>query len=171
MCYNNRCIYNNPEPKYEVGDSLSKKKKIDAKPSLSSDPIYTIGVAADRLGITVHSLRQYEREGLILTHKTPTGRRLYSDLELEKIRCIKEMIQEQGLNFEGIRRMMALVPCWKLRKCKGTVKDSCYPVKDKTKPCWASEDKCAHPLPDCRDCPVYQKTVHCDDIKPLIYDE
>lgn len=135
----------------------------------SSEPVYTIGVAADRLNISVHSLRQYEREGLILTHKTPTGRRLYSDLELEKIRCIKEMIQEQGLNFEGIRRLMSLIPCWKLRDCKKEVKEACYPFKDKTRPCWSSEQKCAHPLPDCRDCPVYRKMVHCDDLKSFIY--
>lgn len=137
----------------------------------SSDPVYTIGVAADILNMSVHSLRQYEREGLILTYKTSTGRRLYSDLELEKIRCIKEMIQEQGLNFEGIRRLMSLIPCWKLRNCKKEIKEACYLYKDKTRPCWSSEQKCAHPLPDCRDCPVYQKMVHCDDIKAFIYQD
>jgi len=148
----------------------NNSNKIDDKPELSSDPVYTIGLAAERLNMSVHSLRQYEREGLILTHKTSTGRRLYSDLELEKIRCIKQMVQEQGLNFEGIRRLMALIPCWKLRNCKGEVKDACYPSKDKSRPCWSSEQKCAHPLPDCRNCPVYQKMVHCDDLKNLIYD-
>lgn len=135
-----------------------------------SEPVYTIGVAANKLGVSVHSLRQYEREGLILPFKTPTGRRLYSDLELEKIRCIKEMIQDEGLNFEGIRRLMALIPCWKLRVCSEKVKNSCEAFKNKMVPCWASEEKCAHPLPSCRDCPVYQGIVHCDDIKPLIYD-
>jgi MerR family transcriptional regulator/heat shock protein HspR len=146
-------------------------KKSGAKAEYSTEPVYTIGVAANKLGMTVHSLRQYEREGLILTHKTPTGRRLYSDLELEKIRCIKQMIQGQGLNFEGIRRLMALVPCWKLRQCKVETKEACYPFKDKSRPCWSSEEKCAHPLPDCRDCPVYQKTVHCDDIKEFIFED
>lgn len=155
---------------YQKECYVSKKTAADL-PVFSTEPIYTIGVAANKLGMTVHSLRQYEREGLILTYKTPTGRRLYSDLELEKIRCIKQMIQGQGLNFEGIRRLMALVPCWKLRKCKGNTRDVCYPVKDKSRPCWSSEEKCAHPLPDCRDCPVYQKTVHCDDIKLFIYED
>ena len=137
----------------------------------SAEAVYTIGVAADRLNMSVHSLRQYEREGLILTHKTSTGRRLYSDLELEKIRCIKEMIQEQGLNFEGIRRLMSLIPCWKLRNCKKDIKEACYPNKDKTRPCWSTEAKCAHPLQDCRDCQVYRKMVHCDDIKAFIYQD
>lgn len=138
------------------------------KSGLSIEPVYTIGVAASKLGLSVHSLRQYEREGLILVHKTATGRRLYSDLELEKIRCIKRMVQEEGLNFEGIRRMMTLIPCWKLRNCPKEQKEACYPFKDSTAPCWASERKCAHPVPDCRTCPVYRQMVHCDDLKAMI---
>lgn len=132
------------------------------------EPVYTIGIAATKLDISVHSLRQYEREGLIIPFKTSTGRRLYSDLELEKIRCIKEMIRDEGLNFEGIRRLMALIPCWKLRGCSEKVKERCDALMVKACPCWASEEKCARPLPSCRDCPVYQGIVHCDDIKPLI---
>ncbi len=135
----------------------------------SNEPVYTIGVAAMKLGISVHSLRQYENEGLIIPFKTPTGRRLYSDLEMEKIICIKDMIQSQGLNFEGIRRMMAMVPCWRLRNCSESTKNKCKVLKNKTRPCWASEEKCTHPLPSCRDCAVYRKIVHCDDILPLIY--
>lgn len=135
-----------------------------------SEPVYTIGTAAVKLGISVHSFRQYENEGLIIPYKTPTGRRLYSDLELEKVICIKEMIQAQGLNFEGIRRLMAMIPCWKLRNCSERTRKRCKAFKNKTRPCWASEEKCEHPLPSCRDCPVYQKIVHCDEILPLIYD-
>ena len=60
----------------------------NGQPRDSNEPVYTIGVAAMKLGISVHSLRQYENEGLIIPFKTATGRRLYSDLELEKILCI-----------------------------------------------------------------------------------
>lgn len=133
------------------------------------EPVYTIGLAAKKLELTVHSLRQYEREGLIVVYKTATGRRLFSDLELKKVRCIKEMIQ-QGLNFEGIRRLMSLVPCWKLKDCDEETKSACMAFKDNNRPCWASPQKCLHPLPSCRDCPVYQKMVHCDDLKKLLYE-
>lgn len=134
-----------------------------------TEPIYTIGVASDRLNISPHSLRQYEQEGLILTHKTPTGRRLYSDLEIEKIRCIKRMLQEEGLNFEGIRRLLALAPCWKLRKCPNKQRESCAAFKNMKRPCWATEEKCSHPYPSCRDCPVYQRIVHCGDLEDLLF--
>jgi MerR family transcriptional regulator/heat shock protein HspR len=135
-----------------------------------TEPVYTIGVAASRLGIPVHSLRQYEAEGLVIPHKTSTGRRLYSDLEIEKIKCIKQMIREEGLNFAGIRRLMALAPCWKIRGCSKEERESCHASKSILEPCWASPEKCCHPYPSCRDCPVYRKTVHCTDLKKLIYD-
>ncbi|MBI4618748.1 MAG: MerR family transcriptional regulator [Desulfobacterales bacterium] len=147
----------------------TETKKLE-KEILSSEPVYTIGIAVKKLDVSVHSLRQYEKEGLIIPFRTLTGRRLYSDLELEKVRCIKEMIQVEGLNFEGIRRIMAFIPCYKIRGCSKKVKNSCRAFTDKTLPCWASEEKCDCQLPSCRDCPVYQRFVHCDDIKPLIYE-
>jgi len=92
---------------------------------ISSNPVYTIGVAAKLLNISVSLLRIYEKEGLILSERTETGRRLFSDIELEKIKCIRRMIAEHGLNYEGIRRILALVPCWRLRKCKVHDKNKC----------------------------------------------
>ena len=148
-------------------DSKDRKRQLERS---FYEPVYTIGVAANKLGVSVHSLRQYEREGLILPFKTSAGRRLFSDLELEKIQCIKEMIQDEGLNFKGIRPLMALIPCWKLRGCSDKIKRSCKAFKNKTAPCWASKEKCVYPLPSCRGCRVYQGIVHCDDIKPLIYE-
>jgi len=139
------------------------------KHKISIEPVYTIGVASDKLGIPVYSLRQYEQEGLIIPHKTPTGRRLYSDLELEKIKCIKKMVREEGLNFEGIRRLMGLAPCWLLRKCSKKDRGSCPAFNNITRPCWATEEKCHNPFPSCRDCPVYQQIVHCNDLKDLLF--
>ncbi len=137
--------------------------------ALNTEPVYTIGVAADRLGVSVHSLRQYENEGLVLPFKTETRRRLYSDLDLEKIRCIKKMIQEEGLNFAGIRRLLACIPCWKLRKCSEEVRARCDALRDPRTPCWNSDAECAQPLNSCRDCQVYRKIVDCALILPLIH--
>jgi len=133
------------------------------------EPVYTIGVAATKLGVSVHALRLYEAEGLLIPFKTETGRRLYSDLELEKTRCLKKMIQEEGLNFEGIRRILAFVPCWKLRKCGSRNGSECPAYNVRTRPCWASNEKCLHPYPSCRDCPVYRGIVSCEDVHDLVY--
>ena len=94
---------------------------------------------------------------------------MYSDLEIEKVHCIRRMIKEQGINYEGLRRMQALVPCWRLRGCEHHEKDTCAAFQNSDRPCWATEEKCANPLDNCRDCIVYQATVDCNTIKKLIY--
>ena len=150
---------------HECND-ITEEEKINEK---FLEPVYTIGIAAKKLGVSVHSLRLYESEGLIRPFKTETGRRLYSDLEIEKVQCIRHMIQDEGLNFEGIRRLLALVPCWKLRKCDANPDKRCSAFEERKEPCWASENKCLHPMDNCRDCPVYQKLVNCRDIHRFIY--
>jgi MerR family transcriptional regulator/heat shock protein HspR len=138
---------------------------------LNTDARYTIGIAARLVGVSVHLLRVYEKEGLIIPVKRETRHRLFSDLEIEKVLCIRRMISEHGMNFEGIRRLLALVPCWKLRKCKMTDRNACAGYRSNSMPCWATEEKCAHPLPSCRDCIVYRATVDCNEVKAFIYDD
>ena len=45
-------------------------------------------------------------------------------LEIEKVHCIRQMINEYGMNFAGLKRMLALLPCWKIRGCKGNDRGS-----------------------------------------------
>lgn len=130
-----------------------------------TEPIYTIGIAAKKVGLSIPALRLYETEGLILTYKTETGRRLYSDLEIEKINCIHSMVQKLGLNYEGIRRIMAMVPCWKMRNCSKDIRSTCNICSTRTGPCWNEKNKCAHSIDDCRQCDVYIKMTHCEDIQ------
>ena len=87
-----------------------------------------------------------------------------------KIHALKQKNKlENGMNYEGIRRMLALVPCWRLRNCDQGEQDRCAAFHNSSRPCWATEEKCANPLPSCRDCAVYRKTIDCDDVKKLIY--
>jgi MerR family transcriptional regulator/heat shock protein HspR len=137
--------------------------------NINTEANYAIGLAAEKVGVSVHLLRVYEREGLILPVRTASGRRLYSELELVKVACVRKMISEYGLNFAGIRRLLALLPCWKLRTCDEQDRESCSAFKVSDRPCWATEEKCTHPLPSCRDCIVYQSVVDCEDLKPLIF--
>jgi len=48
-------------------------------------PVFSISIAAQLLGISVHTLRMYEREGLIIPFKTRTNRRLFSENDIERI--------------------------------------------------------------------------------------
>ena len=57
-----------------------------------NEPKYTISTAARIAGISVHTLRKYEREGLIIPFKKDSNQRLYSDQDLDRIRCIIKTI-------------------------------------------------------------------------------
>ena len=69
--------------------------------------VYVISVAAELAGMHPQTLRIYERRGLVLPARTQGGNRRYSDEDIEILRRISELA-DQGLNLEGIKRVMAL---------------------------------------------------------------
>jgi len=137
--------------------------------SLKNQPIFAIGLASVRLGLSFSALRMYEEEGLLIPHRTSTGRRIYSLADLEWIDCIRKVIKERGLNIEGIREILSLIPCWDLYKCSVKVRESCEGYLRSLKPCWSLEKKsCSRGPQDCRICDVYLKaSVWLNDPKGL----
>jgi MerR family transcriptional regulator, heat shock protein HspR len=135
---------------------------------LSNKPLYTIGVASDLLGLSSHSLRLYEKEGLILTHRTATNRRLYSDVELAKAKNIHKLIQESGLNFAAVRHLLSIIPCWKIQNsdCAECKRFTDFLSSDR--PCWSDSESCKNKGEQCRDCPVYQRSTGFCEVKELI---
>jgi MerR family transcriptional regulator/heat shock protein HspR len=67
-----------------------------------------ISVAAEIVGMHPQTLRIYEAKGLVRPGRTPGGTRLYSDLDLERLREIQRLTTELGLNLAGVRRVLAL---------------------------------------------------------------
>ena len=131
-----------------------------------NEPKYTISNAARIAGISVHTLRKYEREGLILPYKKDSKQRLYSDRDLERIRCIIKTIKDDKINIEGIRRTLALIPCWAIVNCKLEDRSNCEFFSSHTKPCWMINHKnnfCAGK--ECRECKVYNSFGNCSSIK------
>ncbi len=63
---------------------------------------YTIGMVAEILSIHPHTLREYEREGLITPKRTAGNIRLYTDKDLDDIKFIREMTQGLGVNLAGV---------------------------------------------------------------------
>ena len=130
------------------------------------EPKYTISNAANMVGISVHTLRMYEREGLIIPFKKESNQRLYTERDLERVRCIRKAIQEDNLTIEGIRRILTLIPCWTIVNCTERDRDCCEAYSGHTKPCWMVNHKnntCVER--DCRMCEVYQSFGDCDSIK------
>jgi MerR family transcriptional regulator, heat shock protein HspR len=70
--------------------------------------VFFISVAADILGMHPQTLRKYERLGLIQPTRTVGSMRLYSREELEKLRFIKRLVDELGINLAGVQRLLSI---------------------------------------------------------------
>jgi MerR family transcriptional regulator, heat shock protein HspR len=70
--------------------------------------VFLISVAAERLGMHPQTLRKYERLGLIQPTRTVGSMRLYSREQLEKLRLIKRLVDELGINLAGVQRLLSI---------------------------------------------------------------
>lgn len=73
----------------------------------STRAVFVISVAAELAGMHPQTLRIYERKGLIDPARTPGGTRRYSQEDIERLQLIQDMTAE-GMNLEGVRRVLAL---------------------------------------------------------------
>ena len=69
--------------------------------SENSEPRYVISVAAKILGIQTHTLRYYERIGIVEPSRSRGNIRLYSEEDLSQLRHVKALIEELGVNLAG----------------------------------------------------------------------
>jgi MerR family transcriptional regulator/heat shock protein HspR len=76
---------------------------------MAGDPdLFFISMAARMLGMHPQTLRKYERLGLIQPSRTIGSMRLYSREELERLRLIKRMVDEAGINLAGVQRLLSI---------------------------------------------------------------
>jgi len=71
-------------------------------------PRYMISVAAELVGMHPQTLRIYESKGLVTPKRTGGNTRLYSDLDLERLRLIQQLTTELGLNLAGVETVLRL---------------------------------------------------------------
>ncbi len=71
-------------------------------------PIFSVSVAAELAGMHAQTLRQYDRIGLVVPSRTKSGRRRYSPSDVNKLRLIQHLSQNEGVNLNGIRRIIEL---------------------------------------------------------------
>ncbi len=68
-----------------------------------SEPLFVISVAARLVEMHPQTLRKYEREGLVAPSRTTGNLRLYSDRDIERLRQVKYLVEERGLNLSGVQ--------------------------------------------------------------------
>src|SRR3989441_5610039 len=70
--------------------------------------LFFISVAAQMLGMHPQTLRKYERLGFIQPSRTIGSMRLYSREELERLKLIKHLVDEGGINLAGVQRLLSI---------------------------------------------------------------
>jgi MerR family transcriptional regulator, heat shock protein HspR len=135
-------------------------------PIASTTPVYTMSVTADLSGIPVHSIRQYIDKGLIIPFKKESSRNLFSQVDILRLKYIHKLLTIDGLNISGIRTLLALIPCWAIRRCSDAEREKCQAFQSVTFPCWEASEKgipCRNN--DCRECEVYRIAENYPDLK------
>jgi MerR family transcriptional regulator/heat shock protein HspR len=73
----------------------------------ADQPVYVISIAADLLGLHPRTLRIYEEKGLVRPARRH-HQRLYSERDLERVRMIRHLTQQVGLNLVGVRLVLEM---------------------------------------------------------------
>jgi len=71
-------------------------------------PVYMISVAAELAGVHPQTLRIYERKGLVRPKRTQGNTRRYSDADVELLRWIQALTQDEGINLAGVKHIMEM---------------------------------------------------------------
>jgi len=71
-------------------------------------PVFVISVAAELSGMHPQTLRQYDRLGLVTPGRSGGGGRRYSARDVELLREVQRLSQEEGVNLAGIKRIIDL---------------------------------------------------------------
>ena len=86
---------------------MNPKNKMAQPPD--EEPRYVISVAARILGTQTYTLRYYERIGIIEPSRSAGNIRLYSESDITKLRRVKALIEELGVNLAGVEVIMHMV--------------------------------------------------------------
>ena len=80
---------------------MNPKKKEDSR-------TFLISVAAELAGMHAQTLRTYDRLGLVRPQRTPGGGRRYSEHDVDLLREVQRLSQDEGVNLAGIKRIIEL---------------------------------------------------------------
>jgi MerR family transcriptional regulator/heat shock protein HspR len=78
----------------------------DATVDADAQPRYVISIAAQMLGVHPQTLRLYEREGLVEPQRSGGKIRLYSERDIDRVRCIMRLTTDLGVNLAGAEAIL-----------------------------------------------------------------
>lgn len=86
------------------GERMEDRQRMDEE----QQPCYVISVAARMVGLHAQSLRHYERVGLVRPSRSQGRQRLYSQMDVARVRYIQRLIQDLGVNLAGVEVIIRL---------------------------------------------------------------
>jgi MerR family transcriptional regulator/heat shock protein HspR len=75
---------------------------------VSTSDLIFISVAARMLDMHPQTLRKYERLGLVRPARTVGSMRLYSRDEIERLKFIKRLVDDAGVNLAGVQQLLSV---------------------------------------------------------------
>ena len=72
------------------------------------DDLYFISMAARLLDMHPQTLRKYERLGLVQPTRTIGSMRVYSRDQLDRLKLIKHLVEDEGVNLAGVQRLLEI---------------------------------------------------------------
>lgn len=79
------------------------------KERYNTEPRYVISVAARMLEIQTHTLRYYEKVGIIEPRRSQGNIRLYSDRDIALLKRVKSLVDDMGINLPGVEVILRMV--------------------------------------------------------------
>jgi MerR family transcriptional regulator/heat shock protein HspR len=83
--------------------------------------LYFISMAARLLDMHPQTLRKYERLWLVRPTRTVGSMRVYSREEMDRLRLIKRLVEEDGVNLAGVQRLLDIAEA--LQRLRPLVRD------------------------------------------------
>lgn len=68
----------------------------------NDEPRFVISIAARMVGVQVHTLRYYERIGVVEPSRSRGNIRLYSERDIALLRKVKTLMDDLGINLAGV---------------------------------------------------------------------
>ncbi len=75
---------------------------MSSAPEAGSAPLLTVGQVAEAVGVSAQTLRVWETKGLLVPARSPRGRRLYTQADLERAGQIARLRRRHGWNSAAI---------------------------------------------------------------------
>jgi len=95
---------------------------------VSSSELIFISVAARLVDMHPQTLRKYERLGLIQPSRTIGSMRLYSREELERLKLIKRLVDDGGINLAGVQRLLSIAEV--VQRLRPLMRDDALTTRD-----------------------------------------